>query len=87
MFCKNCGKELNDNAKFCPHCGVKVTGEDQTPVNETQTVQAPVYETVETESAQTAYQEPILGGSGARRGKGLVFGVIAAALVVCVGAG
>lgn len=87
MFCKNCGKELNDNAKFCPHCGVKVTGEDQTPVNETQTVQAPVYETVETGSAQTAYQEPILGGSGARRGKGLVFGVIAAALVVCVGAG
>ena len=87
MFCKNCGKELNDNAKFCPHCGVKVTGEDQTPVNETQTVQAPVYGTVETGSAQTAYQEPILGGSGARRGKGLVFGVIAAALVVCVGAG
>lgn len=87
MFCKNCGKELNDNAKFCPHCGVKVAGEDQTPVNETQTVQAPVYETVETGSAQTAYQEPILGGSGARRGKGLVFGVIAAALVVCVGAG
>lgn len=87
MFCKNCGKELNDNAKFCPHCGVKVAGEDQTPVNETQTVQAPVYGTVETGSAQTAYQEPILGGSGARRGKGLVFGVIAAALVVCVGAG
>lgn len=87
MFCKNCGKELNDNAKFCPHCGVKVAGEDQTPVNETQTVQAPVYKTVETGSAQTAYQEPILGGSGARRGKGLVFGVIAAALVVCVGAG
>ena len=21
MFCYNCGKELQDNVKFCPHCG------------------------------------------------------------------
>lgn len=21
MFCKRCGKELNDSAKFCPSCG------------------------------------------------------------------
>ena len=25
MFCKNCGKELNDGAKVCPNCGTKVT--------------------------------------------------------------
>lgn len=25
MFCKNCGKELNDGAKVCPNCGAKVT--------------------------------------------------------------
>ena len=24
MFCKNCGKEINDNANFCPSCGEKV---------------------------------------------------------------
>lgn len=24
MFCKNCGKEIDDNAFVCPHCGVKV---------------------------------------------------------------
>ena len=24
MFCKNCGKEINDNAVVCPHCGVQV---------------------------------------------------------------
>lgn len=24
MFCKNCGKEIDDNAYVCPHCGVKV---------------------------------------------------------------
>ena len=23
MFCKSCGKKINDNAKFCPNCGEK----------------------------------------------------------------
>ena len=22
MYCKNCGKEIDDNAVVCPHCGV-----------------------------------------------------------------
>lgn len=25
MFCKNCGKELNNGAKVCPDCGTKVS--------------------------------------------------------------
>lgn len=25
MFCKNCGKKINDNMTFCPHCGTTVT--------------------------------------------------------------
>ena len=25
MFCKHCGKELGDNDRFCPNCGMKVT--------------------------------------------------------------
>lgn len=24
MFCKNCGREINDNSVVCPHCGVQV---------------------------------------------------------------
>ena len=24
MFCKNCGKEIDDKAAFCVHCGVAV---------------------------------------------------------------
>lgn len=24
MFCQNCGKEIDDKAYVCPHCGVKV---------------------------------------------------------------
>ncbi len=23
MFCKNCGKEISDDAKYCPYCGVE----------------------------------------------------------------
>lgn len=25
MFCKNCGKEISDNAVVCPYCGVQVS--------------------------------------------------------------
>lgn len=24
MFCRNCGKEVNDGAVVCPHCGVQL---------------------------------------------------------------
>lgn len=24
MFCKNCGKEISDNAVVCPYCGVQI---------------------------------------------------------------
>ncbi len=27
MYCHNCGKEINDDVKFCPYCGVQVKGE------------------------------------------------------------
>ena len=27
MFCKKCGKELNDNDKYCPYCGEPVDDE------------------------------------------------------------
>ncbi len=35
MFCKNCGKEIDDNAYVCPYCGVRtettsVTGQSAT---------------------------------------------------------
>ena len=25
MFCGNCGKEIEENVKFCPHCGGQIT--------------------------------------------------------------
>ena len=35
MFCKNCGKEIDDNAVVCPSCGVqqKTMTEKKKPVN------------------------------------------------------
>lgn len=29
MYCKNCGKEIDDNAYVCVHCGVLVKGESK----------------------------------------------------------
>ncbi len=27
MFCKKCGKEIDDNSKFCPNCGANLQDE------------------------------------------------------------
>ena len=42
MFCTKCGKELADNAKFCPNCGeqiLEVTNETTPQVNEASTTE------------------------------------------------
>lgn len=31
MFCRNCGKEMNETQKFCPFCGQKVGGDTAYP--------------------------------------------------------
>ncbi len=37
MFCKNCGKEIDGNAVFCPHCGVAVRDLNQVTPQTTET--------------------------------------------------
>lgn len=39
MFCKKCGKEINDDAVVCVHCGCSV--EDKKPVSNNQDFNAP----------------------------------------------
>ena len=28
MFCKNCGKEIDDGSKFCQYCGANLTASE-----------------------------------------------------------
>ena len=29
MYCKNCGNEISEGAQFCPKCGARIEGEQQ----------------------------------------------------------
>ena len=53
MFCKNCGKEISDTAKYCPECGASQS--EPTPVEE-----APV-NTIQGERSNFALLGFILG--------------------------
>jgi len=33
MYCKNCGKQIPDDAKFCQNCGANQTEKTETPVS------------------------------------------------------
>jgi len=37
MFCENCGKEIPDDAKFCPECGAPIAGSGKTDTMEMNT--------------------------------------------------
>lgn len=37
MFCSNCGKEINDNAVICIHCGCLTSAANKVPANEDNT--------------------------------------------------
>lgn len=34
MFCKNCGKEINDKSKFCQFCGEQTTENENTEADQ-----------------------------------------------------
>ena len=29
MFCRNCGKEMRDDARFCPNCGAPLEKKEE----------------------------------------------------------
>ena len=31
MYCKKCGSEIEDNAVYCPECGVKLRANEELP--------------------------------------------------------
>jgi branched-subunit amino acid transport protein AzlD len=57
MFCEKCGKEMLDNAKFCPSCGAKAEPAaeitEETPVVEVEAVSE-----TEPVAEPTPYKEP-----------------------------
>ncbi len=55
MFCENCGKQLSDNARFCPFCGASVNGD----------VPAPAVKTQMQESASAAPMAPVAPNASA----------------------
>ena len=76
MFCKNCGKEMRDDARFCPNCGAVNGGPSAGPVPP--------------DAGRQGWGAPA-GGAGAaapaegapkRRGLGLVIGAGVAAVAV-----
>jgi hypothetical protein len=76
MFCKNCGKEMRDDARFCPNCGAVNGG--------------PAAGSVPPDAGRQGWGAPA-GGAGAaapaegapkRRGLGLVIGAGVAAVAV-----
>lgn len=70
MVCRNCGNELRDDAKFCPHCGASIApgpgGEPPAPYS------AP---------ASPAWEGPEGGG---RKKSGLIIGVAVAVVAAVV---
>ena len=74
MFCRNCGKELEDGSMFCGNCGAKLT-QGIYPYNE-EPVEMPVQNMENTEN--TPRKSPV--------GK-IVAGMVIAVLAVCIGVG
>jgi cation transport ATPase len=60
MFCANCGKELEDDAKFCEACGEKVEAEDvETQSEEEVTVTETKTEQVKEEIKEEPKPQPV----------------------------
>lgn len=90
MFCPQCGKQLNDGAKFCSGCGSPVAAVptpaqpapvQHEPVQPTTPVQP---EPVAAQSAYTTYAAAAVAPEKKKSKKGLVIGIIAALVAVAV---
>lgn len=33
MYCKHCGKQIDDNSTFCNHCGKQLVEKKKSPLN------------------------------------------------------
>lgn len=54
MFCKNCGKELENGVNFCPYCGARQTAEQEVYQEFPNANQGTGYQGTATQSPRTA---------------------------------
>ena len=80
MFCLKCGKEIENGAKFCPHCGAVTSA---APGSQGASSGAPVY-TMPDSGNGTAQWSSAPQGGNKRRGTGLLIGGAVAAVLVIV---
>ena len=100
MFCRNCGKKIEDGVKFCPHCGAPAAAGqegDPAPVGDVildalnaQPEAAPVsgaaVPAAEEGAAPLPAQEPVVETGNSRRRLGVLAGLGGAAAVLIVAA-
>lgn len=62
MFCSHCGKEIRDDASFCPECGTPVYRKDETQKAAEDVEKGSPVSDSEQPSASDTKQEPAGGG-------------------------
>jgi len=53
MYCKNCGKEISNDAIFCSGCGIRIDNERVKPTVDEQTVDQEYYSTLFVDKDET----------------------------------
>ena len=78
MICPKCGKDVPDGMKYCPNCGMVLTGDEQTPTSQGSQVQTPYVPIPQPEVSSAA--APDRSGSGT----GVILGIIALLLAAVI---
>lgn len=58
-FCSNCGKQMNDDERFCQACGADSAAQPQQAAQPTYTYAAPVGQQTTSNNAQNPYGQPV----------------------------
>ncbi|MGN0269710.1 MAG: zinc-ribbon domain-containing protein, partial [Candidatus Weimeria sp.] len=62
MYCRKCGKQINDDAKFCKYCGTPVKRNNKPGVQQNRGAQQnrEVQQNRETQQRQVMHQTPVM---------------------------
>lgn len=80
MFCEECGKQLEEGAGFCIHCGARISDDRRNKQDDEQLTPTP-------EEAYRGFSESSVPSDKRRSGNGLRAVAIVALSVFCIGVG